>query len=70
MLCDAGIASSMSGRGNCFANAMVETVFKTLKAELSGELSSCHASTPNWRLAAISTASTINPRSQAASTGR
>ncbi|BFL66245.1 hypothetical protein SKB0092_43240 (plasmid) [Roseomonas mucosa] len=34
MLCDAGIASSMSGRGNCFDNAMVETVFKTLKVEL------------------------------------
>jgi transposase InsO family protein len=34
MLCDAGIASSMSGRGNCFDIAMVETVFKTLKAEL------------------------------------
>ena len=26
--------ASMSGRGNCFDNAMVETVFKTLKAEL------------------------------------
>ncbi len=34
MLRDAGIASSMSGRGNCFDNSMVETVFKTLKAEL------------------------------------
>ena len=34
MLCDAGIAISMSGCGNCFDNAMVETVFKTLKAEL------------------------------------
>jgi putative transposase len=31
---DAGIASSMSGRGNCFDNSMVEAVFKTLKAEL------------------------------------
>ena len=26
--------ASMSGRGNCYDNAMVETVFKTLKAEL------------------------------------
>ncbi|KAA2211251.1 IS3 family transposase [Pseudoroseomonas oryzae] len=34
MLRDAGIASSMSGRENCFDNAMVETVLKTLKAEL------------------------------------
>jgi putative transposase len=24
----------MSGKGNCFDNAMVETFFKTLKAEL------------------------------------
>lgn len=31
---DAGIASSMSGRGDCFDNATVETVFKTLKAEM------------------------------------
>lgn len=29
-----GILISMSGRGNCFDNAMVETFFKTLKAEL------------------------------------
>ena len=26
--------SSMSGKGNCFDNAMVETVFKTIKSEL------------------------------------
>ncbi len=26
--------ASMSGRGNCYDNAMVETVFKTIKAEL------------------------------------
>ena len=25
---------SMSGRGNCYDNAMMETVFKTLKSEL------------------------------------
>ena len=29
-----GISISMSGKGNCFDNAMVETFFKTLKAEL------------------------------------
>ena len=29
-----GILSSMSGKENCFDNAMVETFFKTLKAEL------------------------------------
>lgn len=34
MLRDAGIACSMSGRGNCFDNSMVETVFKALKEEL------------------------------------
>lgn len=30
----AGMLSSMSGKGNCYDNAMVETVFKTIKAEL------------------------------------
>ncbi len=29
-----GFIASMSGKGNCYDNAMVETVFKTLKAEL------------------------------------
>jgi putative transposase len=29
-----GFQISMSGRGNCFDNAMVETFFKTLKSEL------------------------------------
>lgn len=29
-----GMLSSMSGRGNCYDNAMVETVFKTIKSEL------------------------------------
>ncbi len=29
-----GLVASMSGRGNCYDNAMVETVFKTIKAEL------------------------------------
>ena len=29
-----GILISMSGKGNCYDNAMVETVFKTRKAEL------------------------------------
>jgi putative transposase len=29
-----GILPSMSGKGNCFDNAMVETFFKTLKSEL------------------------------------
>ena len=31
---DYGFVASMSGRGNCFDNAMVETVFKTIKSEL------------------------------------
>lgn len=34
MLRDAGVAISMSGRGNCFGNSMIEALFKTLKAEL------------------------------------
>jgi putative transposase len=29
-----GFVLSMSGRGNCYGNAMVESVFKTIKAEL------------------------------------
>jgi integrase-like protein len=29
-----GIIASMSGKGNCYDNAMVETVFKTIKSEL------------------------------------
>ena len=29
-----GIVISMSGKGNCYDNAMVETFFKTLKSEL------------------------------------
>ena len=34
MLRDHRFVASMSGRGNCYDNAMVETVFKTIKAEL------------------------------------
>ena len=34
MLRDDGFVASMSGRGNCYDNAMVETVFKTIKSEL------------------------------------
>ena len=29
-----GVLISMSGRGNCYDNAMVETFFKTIKSEL------------------------------------
>ncbi|MCA3311390.1 MAG: transposase, partial [Roseomonas sp.] len=29
-----GLQSSMSGKGNCYDNAVVETFFKTIKAEL------------------------------------
>ncbi len=31
---DNGIAASMSGKGNCYDNAMVESFFKTLKTEM------------------------------------
>lgn len=34
MLQAQGFVASMSGRGNCYDNAMVETVFKTIKSEL------------------------------------
>ena len=32
--CRRRASGTMSGRGNCFDNAMVETVFKTIKSEL------------------------------------
>src|SRR3954453_21589160 len=35
-----GILLSMSGKGNCYDNAIVETFFKTLKSELVGRTSS------------------------------
>lgn len=34
LLKDFGFTISMSGKGNCYDNAMVETVFKTIKSEL------------------------------------
>ncbi len=34
LLRDHDFVSSMSGRGNCYDNAMVESVFKTIKSEL------------------------------------
>ncbi|MCA3389218.1 MAG: IS3 family transposase [Roseomonas sp.] len=34
ILRDHGLQSSMSGKGNCYDNAVVETFFKTMKAEL------------------------------------
>lgn len=34
LLKDHGLTASMSGKGNCYDNSMVETVFKTIKAEL------------------------------------
>ena len=34
LVADHGFIASMSGRGNCYDNAMVETVFKTIKSEL------------------------------------
>lgn len=34
LLTNYGFILSMSGKGNCYDNAMVETVFKTLKSEL------------------------------------
>ena len=34
LVSDHGLIASMSGSGNCYDNAMVETVFKTIKTEL------------------------------------
>jgi len=33
ILCEHGFKVSMSGKGNCYASAAVETFFKTIKAE-------------------------------------
>ena len=54
-----GILISMSGKGNCYDNAMVETFFKTLNPSSSGGPSSTPAKKPTRPLAAISTGSTI-----------
>jgi putative transposase len=35
----AGVIISMSGKGNCFDNAMVKTFFKTLKSKLIWRIS-------------------------------
>ena len=50
----------MSGKGNCYDNAMVEAFFKTLKSEyLFGARSSKPAPRPSWPSPATSMASTI-----------
>ncbi len=54
-----GILVSMSGKGNCCDNAMVETFFKPLKSELVGGPSSTPTKKPSTPLAATSTGSTI-----------
>ncbi len=54
-----GIVISMSGKGNCYDNAMVETFFKTLKSELVWRTVFYTRTKQPPPLAAISTASTI-----------
>jgi hypothetical protein len=54
-----GILISMSGKGNCYDNAMVETFFKTLKSKLVCGPSSTPVKKPTRPLAATSTGSTI-----------
>jgi transposase InsO family protein len=49
----------MSGKGNCYDNAMVETFFKTLKSELVWRTVFYTRQEADRQLAAISTASTI-----------
>jgi len=59
-----GMHSSMSGKGNCYDNSMVETVFKTIKSELvnqswfGGPVSN-QDNTQQMRLPDTSMASTI-----------
>jgi len=48
-----GIIASMSGKGNCYDNSMVETVFKTIKGKLIQEVNpTCHEDcfTDRWPL--------------------
>ena len=54
-----GISISMSGKGNCFDNAMVETFFKPSRPNSSGAPSSRAGSKPRAQSAVTSTASTI-----------
>ena len=54
-----GILISMSGKGNCFDNAMVETFFKTLKAELVWRTVFRSRTEATAAIGPISTASTM-----------
>jgi putative transposase len=54
-----GFKVSMSGKGNCYDNAAVETFFKTIKAELIWRRSWQHGGRLRWRSSNTSTASTI-----------
>ena len=53
------ILVSMSGKGNCYDNAMVERFFKTLKSELVWRTVFDTRHKADWPLAATSTGSTI-----------
>ena len=46
-----GILISMSGKGNCYDNAMVETFFKTLKSELVWRTTFLTRSDAEWAIA-------------------
>jgi transposase InsO family protein len=54
-----GILISMSGKRNCYDNAMVETFFKTIKSELVWRTVFYTPNKPTGPLAATSTGSTI-----------
>jgi len=54
-----GIIASMSGKGNCYDNSMVETVFKTIKNELVWRISFQTRKEATIRLENTSTGSTI-----------
>ena len=56
-----GILISMSAKGNCYDNAMVETFFKTLKSELVWRTIFYTRQQATRPLAATLTASTIRP---------
>lgn len=59
LLAEHGMHSSMSGKGNCYDNSMMETVFKTIKSELIWRASFQTRQPAKTPLADTSTGSTI-----------
>jgi transposase InsO family protein len=54
-----GFEVSMSGKGHCYDNSIVERFFKSIKAELIWAIGGKQDAKPQGRYSSISTASTI-----------